>query len=325
MKPRYRQALVVLFVGVVAIIWGLVGVASSAGLALFVGSAAFPIAVLLAVSGRLGVDPPMGSLVGGGTIGPLVAVFSHFFVFGFAYFFFLGFAQAATSLLEALRVDPALVELAGSPWMVLLLYEMVMFAPFTEEIGKAAGAWVQRPVGRTDAFMAGVAAGVGFAIVENVLYATGGLLFGPSWEAISATRMVGAAIHPLASGLVVMGFWEWRHGRNVGLLARRFLSGVGVHALWNGSIVVVGIVGQAYGVDQLLGFGTLAVVYSAGLGVLAVAALWRVSASVAAGEERLAVFEGTDAITIGSWMVVAASLLVPVALLFLAYPDFVAG
>jgi RsiW-degrading membrane proteinase PrsW (M82 family) len=323
MKPRYRQALVALFVGVAAVIWGVVGAPPSSALALFAGSAAFPIAVLLAVSGRLGADPPMGSLIGGGMIGPLVAVLSHFFVFGFAYVFFLGFAQAATAILGTLRIDPALVDLAGSPWMLLLFFEMVLVAPFTEEIGKAAGAWVQRPTKRTSAFMAGVAAGVGFAIVENVVYATGGLLFGPSWVAITSARMVGAAIHPLASGLVVMGWWEWRHGRDLGLLARRFLSGVGVHALWNGSIVVVGIVGEAYGVDRLLGFGTLAIVYSAALGVVAVAALWRVSVSVAAGDERLAQFDGKDGVTIGSWVVIAASLLVPVALLFLAYPDFV--
>jgi RsiW-degrading membrane proteinase PrsW (M82 family) len=322
MRPRYWQALVVAGVGVVAIIWGVVGTSPGVAPALFVGSGAFPLAILLAVSGRLDVDPPMGSLIGGGTIGPLVAVFSHFFVFGFAYFFFLGFAEAATSLLETMRLDPELVELAGSPWMLLLFFEMVLVAPFTEEIGKAAGAWVQRPTDRQSAFMAGVAAGVGFAIVENVLYATGGLLFGPSWEAITTARMLGAAIHPLASGLVVMGWWEWRQGRNLGLLARRFLSGVGVHAVWNGSIVVLGIVGETYGVDRLLGFGTVAVAYSAALGVVAVAALWRLSTSVAAGDEQTS-FDGTDPITIGAWVVVAASLLVPVALLFLAYPDFV--
>ena len=171
--------------------------------------------------------------------------------------------------------------------------------------------------------MAGVAAGVGFAIVENIIYAVGGVFLEGSWEAIVIGRSLGAAVQPLASGLVVMGWWEWRARRDAGVLARRFLTGVGVHALWNGSIVVLGIVGEAYGVDKLIGFGALGLVYAAGLGVGAMGVLWRVASNVAADHVEPGDFAGTDARAVGGWVVLASSLLIPIALLFLAYPRFV--
>ncbi len=325
MSSRYLQALTVAALGVGTVVWGIINPNEFSAVGLLLGAASLPTAVLLAVSGRLKTDVPIGSLVGGGTIGPTIAVLSHALVFGFAYLFFFGFAEEAGSILEALRIDPALVDAVGSPWILLLFFELVLVAPFTEEIGKAVGASVQRPGSRQAAFMAGVAAGVGFAVVENVLYASGGFFLGTEWQAVISVRMLGAAVHPLASGLVVMGWWEWRQHRDAGLLARRFLAGAGVHALWNGSIVVLGVVGEAYGIDRLVGLGALGVVYAAGLGAIAVAMLWRVSTSVADDLEKLVAFDGTEVRTIGGWLVLTASILVPIALLFIAYPVWVNG
>jgi RsiW-degrading membrane proteinase PrsW (M82 family) len=292
---------------------------------MFVGAASVPVAVLLAISGRLDSAIPTASVIGGGTIGPIVAAVSHAVVFGFAYLFFLGFAEEAVELLEAFRLDPALVDAAGSPWTIMFFLELVLVAPLTEETGKALGGWVSRPATRRDAFMAGVAAGVGFAIVENILYASGGFLFGPGWEATVAVRTFGAAVHPLASGLVVMGWWEWKHKGDVGLLFRRFFTGAGVHALWNGSIVVLGIVESAYQMDSPIGLGAVGIAYSAALGAVALAALWRVASSVATGGRASVSFDGTDPRTIGGWVVLTASMLIPMALLFLAYPQLVGG
>jgi hypothetical protein len=120
-----------------------------------------------------------------------------------------------------------------------------------------------------------------------------------------------------------MGWWEWRQTRDSGLLLRRFLTGAGVHALWNASTVVLGVVGEAYGIDTLVGLGSLGVAYGAGLGALALALLWRVSGSVAAGREVLMSFDGSDIRTIGGWLVITATMLIPVALLSLGYPEWV--
>lgn len=323
MKPRYWQAIAAATVGVGTVVWGIVNPSDLSGIGLVLGAGGLPIAVVLAISGRLESTVPVGSVLGGATIGPLISVLSHTFVFAFAYFFFLGFAEEAVAIIEAFRIDPALVEVAGSPWTLLLFFELVLVAPLTEEVGKGLGAWAQRPNSRREAFMAGVAAGVGFAVLENILYASSGFFFGPDWQAIAAVRMLGAAVHPLASGLVVLGWWEWRQSGDAGWLARRFLTGAGVHALWNGSTVMLGVVGEAYGVDQLLGLGAVGVVYMAGLGALAFAVLWRIALSVDAGLTELASFDGTNPRTIGAWLVLAASMLIPVALLFIAYPEWV--
>ena len=325
MKRRYWQALTVAAVGVGTVLWGVTGAGDLSAIGMFVGAAAVPVAVLLAIAGRLDSDIPVGSVIGGGTIGPLVAVLSHAVVFGFAYLFFLGFAEDAVELLEAFRIDPNLVDAARSPWTIMFFLELVLVAPLTEEIGKGLGGLVRRPATRRDAFMAGVAAGVGFAVVENILYASGGLFFGPDWEAIVAVRTMGAAIHPLASGLVVLGWWEWRQNDDLGQLFRRFFMGAGVHALWNGSIVALGVVGSAYSVDSLVGLGALGVAYAAGLGAIALAALWRFAGSVASGDEARVRFDGTDVRTIGGWVVLTASMLIPIALLFFAYPEWVGG
>lgn len=323
MRRAYWKSLFFVSTGLAAVMWGVLDRSGIAAIGLFVGAAALPLAVLFAMSGRTKTPIPLGSLVVGGTLGPLTAVLGHVFVFVFAYAFFLGFAEAAMSLLETFRIDPTLVDVAGSPWMLLLFFEVVLFAPLVEEVGKGVAGWIRRPRTRSEAFIVGVTAGAGFAIVENILYAVGGLFLEGSWEAIVIARSLGAAVHPLASGLVVMGWWEWRSRRDAGLLARRFLMGVGVHALWNGSIVVLGIVGEAYGLDELIGFGALGLVYAAGLGVVATGVLWRIASVVVADQAVLGDFVGTDASAVGAWVVLASSLLIPIALLFLAYPRFV--
>lgn len=325
MRSVYWQALWAGAVGLAALVWGFLDTTTLGVVGLLLASAGLPLAVLFAISGRTRTPIPIDSLIAGGTLGPIAAVLGHGFVFVFAYAFFLGFADAAVSVIETIRIDPALVDVAGSRWTLLLLFELVLFAPFVEEIGKGLAGWIRRPRTRAEAFMAGVAAGVGFAIVENILYTSGSLFFEGSWAALATARSLGAAVHPLASGLVVLGWWEWRSRRDAGLLARRFLMGVGAHALWNGSIVVLGIVGEAYGIDQLLGLGSLGLVYSAGLGAVAMGVLWRVATLVVADHAELGDLVSTDARTVGAWVVLASTLLIPVALLFLGYPDFAGG
>lgn len=317
MSRRYRQAVVVGAVGVAAVLWAW-GDSGTPAIAVVIGSAAAPLAVLLTVAGRLQVDPPFSAVLGGGSTGVLIGVLGHLIVFGFAYAFFLGFAEAAAQLVEVLRVDPRLISAAGSPWFILLLIQLAVVAPLVEETGKALGASVFRPTDRRTAFLAGVAAGAGFAVVENILYALGGGFLGPSWGAIVTGRMLGAAIHPLASGLVVMGWWEWRQTRDFPLLARRFLAGVGVHGIWNGSIVVVSIVTSVYG--GLEGFALASVAYAGALGVVAAAVLWRMTVMVASDTERLVEFDSADGRVVAAWAVLAATFLVPVAMLLLAFP-----
>lgn len=322
MKARNWESLTVVVLGLATIVWSVLDPGSISAAGLIVGSAAVPVAVVLFVSGRLEKPVPGRALIGGGTIGVGVALLSHAIVLGFAYALFLGFAESAVDLLDVMQIDPTFTAIAGSPWTILLFFELVIVAPLTEEIGKGLGGAGARPRSRQAALMAGVAAGTGFAIVENIAYAASGGFFGAPWEAIVIGRMLGAAVHPLASGLVVLGWWEWKQNRDFGELVNRFLAGAGVHALWNGSLVVSAVVGSAYEVGPTLDFGLVSVSFSAALGVVAAAALWRLTASVAANDSQLLVFDSSDGRVIGAWFVLAASLLIPVALLVIAFPGF---
>jgi len=322
-RQRYWLGAIVAVAGLAASIWGLVST-DRPELAMIVGSVAMPAAVVLLVAGRLDVRLPLSAVVGGAFGGAVIALLSHAVVFAFAYLFFLGFAEAAVDLLDVLRVDPHFLAAAGSPWALLLFIELVVVAPLTEEVGKAVGASVFRPTDRRTAFMGGVAAGAGFAMVENVLYASIGGFFGGAWEPIVVTRMLGAAVHPLASGLVVLGWWEWRQSRDLGQLARRFLTGAGAHAIWNASLVVVAIAASAFGLDVLNDRGVVSLAYSAGLGAIAAAVLWRLTVSFD-DSSGVRLLDSRDGRVVAAWTLIAASFLVPLAMLALAYPAFLGG
>jgi RsiW-degrading membrane proteinase PrsW (M82 family) len=209
-------------------VWAVLVPGDASSTFLVLGAVAAPIGVLLAVRRRVG---PTGAearaALGGAIVGPVVALASHAFVGAFATAFFLGFADAGRDLLEAFRVDPRLRDLLASPWVVLVMVDLAVVAPLTEEAGKALGAfWFGRPTTRREAFLAGAAAGTGFAVIENLLYAAFTGAFGGPWQAVVLARTVGSAVHPLASGLVALGV----HDREAGGGAASLLRGYG--AAW---------------------------------------------------------------------------------------------
>ncbi len=326
MNRWFRWAVASLVLGIGAIVWSILAGTEPPTATLFVAATAAPLAVLFGVLGRMGGRLPTPALIGGAILGPVVAIVGHAAVFAFAAAFFLGFLQAGRALLEELRVDPHITEVLASPWLLLVLVDVSVVAPLTEETGKALGARLSRPASRPEAFLAGAAAGAGFAVVENVLYALAGAAFGGPWTAIVVARAMGAAVHPLATGLVVTGWWEARHGGGARALGRGFFAGAGVHALWNGTIVALAVAETAIrlsGAPGMMGVASLA--FTAALGVVAAAALWMVSGSIIAGRDPLSEVRVSETRTVAAWIVLSASLLVPVAVLVLAFPSFYLG
>ena len=289
---------------------------------LLIAAVALPLAVLAAVQGRLGVEARFRAVAGGAVVGILAAALTFGVVVTLAYALVSGIADTARETLDALRIDPAYTEALATEWLIVFAVAAVVMAPITEEIGKAAGGLISRPDGRKAAFLAGVAAGAGFAVLEDLAYAFGGGLFADP-TAIVLARALGAAVHPLASGLVVLGWWEWRHGGGLDRLVRGFLSGVGVHALWNASLVVLAAAEIAYGTEateETLAAVSLA--YLAAIGSVLAAALWRVTRAVAADRNPLSGLDFDDSWSLAAWVVVTASFLVPVVVLVIAYPGF---
>ncbi len=325
MSAGYRAAALAAAAAVLAALTGIAVGPDRFPVLLLVAAAGGPAAAGLAVHARLGERLRLPALLGGATIGPVVTLATHAAVGAFTYAFVLGFADAATRLADTLQVDPRLIDALSSPWVLALLVSAVVVAPLTEEAAKGLGARLAVPDGRRAAFAAGVAAGVGFAIVENLLYAGLGSVFGGAWPEIALERSLGAAVHPLASGLVVLGWWDARAGRRFGLL-RGYLAGVAVHAVWNGSLVALAVVETAFelggAADPLTtaGFGYVIV-----LALAAAAGLWKATRAVAADADPLRASSLRDGRAAAAWTLLAASVLVPVTTLIIAFPDFYRG
>ncbi|MBN2502373.1 MAG: PrsW family intramembrane metalloprotease [Anaerolineales bacterium] len=134
-----------------------------------------------------------------------------------------------------------------SPGFIFAFVHLAIVAPLAEELAKPL---VTLPVigylSKREAFLVGAMAGIGFAAVENVLYAGFGFSF---WAGILVVRALGGAIHPLGSGLVAAG-WQGVLRREKDAL-RKWLSyfglAVGIHALWNGgSLLVITLAGAQF-------------------------------------------------------------------------------
>ncbi len=326
-KPAYLVAFAAGALWIGSVGWVLFTGLQAPPILLFVAAGSAPSAVLAAVWGRLGGPFPLRPLLVGALVGPLVAILAHPLVAAFAVAFLLGFADSGRHLVDAFRADPRLTTVLGSPWVLLLLIELATVAPITEEFAKALGAVISRPKSRREALLFGVAAGVAFAIVENVLYATLGSLVGSPWPAITVGRSVGAAVHPLACGLVMLGWWEWRQTGRVGALLKGYLSGIGIHALWNGSLLVVFVLETVLsaGDSAPARLAPLALTYAAMLGVILAAVLWLVTAGIAEDRSPVEAISFRTARPVAIWVVLSATLMVPVALLVLAFPAFYRG
>lgn len=128
-----------------------------------------------------------------------------------------------------------------SEWFMLLLVDLAVIAPLAEEIAKPLPILPllrAAPSGRR-AFLLGATAGAGFAALENLLYTGFGF---DAWGGVALGRALGAAVHPLAAGLVALGWYEAAHAPAGGRLRRwltRFGPAVALHAVWNGGQAVM--------------------------------------------------------------------------------------
>jgi RsiW-degrading membrane proteinase PrsW (M82 family) len=278
---------------------------------LVLASAAVPVAVLLVVVGRLGRNVPVAALVAGGTLGIAMSLIGYVLVGGVVYFVLGGFTEWLIDTGDGI-LDANLIETLRDPWMILFAIELVILAPLVEEFAKAVSGRLSRPFDRQSAFLAGVSAGVGFAVIENIAYATGGLFDIGGWEVVVLVRMLGSAVHPVAAGLVALGWWEFHNSPDRGAALRLIGAGVGVHALWNGAVLAVFVASAAFTGDTTpLESVLVAIAYAGALGFIIAAGGWQSLCRVADDELPAATADPTDATTMSAWVVIASTMLIP--------------
>ena len=302
---------------------------------LLVAAVGAPLAVLAlarALADPEGTSRLMPSLLIGATVVPVLVVALHAAFWAAGFGLIAPLAEGLRELADALRSDPELIAILSSPWAYVLLVEMAVVAPLAEETLKPLGALMRRPGSARDAFLYGAAAGAGFAAVENVLYASGWLFSFHEWLPISVLRMTGAALHPLGAGLVALGFYRLQSG-GAGQLLRRYGAAFGAHALWNGSVAVAIVLfadGAATGLPlggTALAWGTALTIYLGVLGGLLLAALVAVARSLGRGDDDprlLPLGDLARPAPVGAWALASSLLMVPVAILVLLFPGFIA-
>lgn len=224
--------------------------------------------------------------LGGATLGVFVAIVIELVLPTLVFALVRGLANRVLSganvLIDALAGRNVATALT-SPSFFFLFVQLALIAPLAEEFAKPLVVlpWL-RGLARREAFVLGALAGVGFAALENVLYASFTLSAQSAlWAGILTVRAVGCAIHPLGAGLVSMAWRDvLRHEPNGWAMGMaKYGAAVGVHALWNGgSLLVITLAGaQFFGrlpqqVD-ILGLSAASTTL-AFLIVLGLAALW---------------------------------------------------
>jgi RsiW-degrading membrane proteinase PrsW (M82 family) len=138
-------------------------------------------------------------------------------------------------------------EMVTSPDFVAAALQVTFSAPIVEEFTKPLVTLplIRRAGGPRQAFFIGAAAGVGFAVLENVFYSVVEI---PFWSEIVLLRMMSAALHPLGAGLVALGWYYLLRvpvgdrtvaQRQLRAWLPRFVLAVVLHMIWNGGSTLI--------------------------------------------------------------------------------------
>ena len=137
------------------------------------------------------------------------------------------------------KIDHAGGAIAQTPTIALaafVLYACV--APLTEEFAKMLGVLLvlrRWRLSRHSAFVAGISAGLGFAMLETLLY---GLASADKWPLIIGVRAPVVFIHVTGTALTAVG-WQMQRTRGGFALIWHYLAAVLVHGAWNGLTVAL--------------------------------------------------------------------------------------
>jgi RsiW-degrading membrane proteinase PrsW (M82 family) len=170
-------------------------------------------------------------------------------------------------------------------------------APLSEELTKFLGVYIlfrNRVATKYGLFLAGAAAGLGFAVVETLGYA---LMSGEAWPQIMLLRAPVALIHVAATSIVALGWYRQRQNGGQSLVLF-FLLAVLLHAAWNSlfvsMVIVAAGIDTADTIDPVAGLLVLAAVSAMGA-VMIATVFWIVGNARRLGRESRPMDETTFA------------------------------
>jgi RsiW-degrading membrane proteinase PrsW (M82 family) len=191
---------------------------------------------------------------------------------------------AAGILAALLKVDAGSITSNPSttPQLIATIVLTAAVAPLVEEGFKPVGPLtiIGRIRGPAEAFILGMAAGIGFAILETTEYIGG--FGGADWIIVAMERIGAGLIHGVGAGMAMLGWYYIFRGKGV---SQRYLKGFGAiiyailqHGIFNGSTfleLVPGPIGNAlqtpiwfFGLPETAGILVPYAIYAAIIGVL---------------------------------------------------------
>lgn len=212
--------------------------------------AALPTAAVIAWAGRrLGWPVTWRqaalALVSGSTLSVALAILLEMMLPSLALVLIGPLEGLSWSIVDLLQdLGPGFLDrLFVSPAIIVFLLFIAFQAPIPEELAKALGITLfgrRRIQNERQAFMLGLCAGAGFAVLENMLYE--GLYAqwsGWTWGGVTLIRGLGSVLHPIGTGLVALSWFRFHRARQAGeggwgCLFRGYMAAVGLHTLWNG-------------------------------------------------------------------------------------------
>jgi RsiW-degrading membrane proteinase PrsW (M82 family) len=285
----------------------------------WLGAALPTLAVIAWVTPHLGlpVSRRQGllALIIGSSISVVIALVLEMILPSLTYFF-LGPLIAPIELFFY-GVDPSSGEMK---WLIFFLLFTALQAPIPEEFAKAVGLPIfgrGRIRNERQAFMIGLWAGAGFAILENMLYeGVYAQWSGWSWGGVTLLRGIGSALHPLCTGLVALGWFRARE-QGWGQALKLYGAAVGLHTLWNGGFIpLVAWTGLAYSLDVELSFygEAVPILLVAYLALLAVGLWWLLARQVrvlAGVEEGVGGITAVSPRVLAAWAFACALIVIP--------------
>jgi RsiW-degrading membrane proteinase PrsW (M82 family) len=176
------------------------------------------------------------AITSGGTIGIGLAMLLEL---GFLLLLLIGGRQTGVFNFLQCTENPSAPGCGTFTSFGLIFLFIAVIGPIIEETVKPLGValFIGRIQSAAEAFILGVSAGIGFALVETVGYISSG---GPDWIAVALERTGASLLHGFGAGMVALGWYYLIHSKERRIRKAVPYWGYAVfqHFVWNGTAVL---------------------------------------------------------------------------------------